>query len=75
MNRLSQIDPEMLKMLLMQQGQQGMPQEQPPMPPQGMGDPSMPTNIQQQFDPQMLAALLRGKMQIPPGTPTIGVRG
>ncbi len=58
MNSLSQIDPRILKMLLMQQGQQRMPQEGMQPPPIPMGDPNMPTDQQQQMDPQMLAQML-----------------
>lgn len=86
MNQLAQMRPEDLKALLMQL----QSPQQPNMGP--MGDPNMPTDVQQQFDPQMLAQLLRGqgeqqpgqnslaslfkgKMQMPPGVPTVGIRG
>lgn len=63
MNQLAQLRPEDLKALLMHL-QQGQPQ------PQGMGpmgDPNMQTDVQQQFDPQMLANLLRGQSNQQPG--------
>lgn len=71
---MNQLSPMIIKALMSQQSgnQIGGGQDQAG----GMGDLPDPSSTQPQFDPMMLASLLRGnKMQMPPGVPTVGVRG